>query len=55
MQALHNMNRLHWHITDDQGWRMEIKKYQKLTEIGSNRTETVIGSKSGEYDGKPYV
>ena len=54
MQALHNMNRLHWHITDDQGWRLEIKKYPKLTEIGSNRTETVIGRNSGEYDGKPY-
>ena len=54
MQALHNMNRLHWHITDDQGWRLEIKKYPKLTEIGANRTETVIGRNSGEYDGKPY-
>lgn len=54
MQALHNMNRLHWHITDDQGWRLEIKKYPKLTKIGANRTETVIGRNSGEYDGKPY-
>lgn len=54
MMALHNMNRLHWHITDDQGWRIEIKKYPKLTEIGSQRNETVIGRNSGEYDGKPY-
>lgn len=54
MMTLHNMNRLHWHITDDQGWRLEIKKYPKLTEIGSKRTETVIGRNSGEYDGKPY-
>lgn len=54
MMALHNMNRLHWHITDDQGWRIEIKKYPKLTEIGSQRKETVIGHNSGKYDGKPY-
>ena len=54
MMALHNMNRLHWHLTEDQGWRLEIKKYPKLTEIGSKRSETVIGRNSGEYDGKPY-
>lgn len=54
MMALHNINRLHWHITEDQGWRLEIKKYPKLTEIGSQRKETVIGRNSGEYDGKPY-
>lgn len=54
MLALHNMNRLHWHITDDQGWRIEIKKYPLLTEKGSNRKTTVIGRNSGEYDGKPY-
>lgn len=54
MMALHNMNRFHWHLTDDQGWRLEIKKYPKLTEIGSKRAETVIGRNSGKYDGKPY-
>lgn len=54
MMALHNMNRLHWHISEDQGWRIEIKKYPKLTEIGSKRAETVIGRNSGKYDGKPY-
>lgn len=54
MLALHNMNRLHWHITDDQGWRLEIKKYPKLTEIGSQRKGTVIGRNSGEYDNTPY-
>lgn len=54
MMALHNMNRLHWHITDDQGWRIEIKKYPRLTEVGSQRKETVIGHNSGKYDGKPY-
>ena len=52
--ALHNINTFHWHLTDDQGWRIEIKKYSKLTEIGSQRTETVIGHNSGEYDGIPY-
>ncbi|MEG1616052.1 MAG: glycoside hydrolase family 20 protein [Bacteroidales bacterium] len=54
MLALHNLNRFHWHLTEDQGWRLEIKKYPKLTEIGSKRSETVIGHNSGEYDGKPY-
>ena len=54
MLALHNINRLHWHITDDQGWRIEIKKYPKLTTIGSKRSETVIGHNSGRYDGIPY-
>lgn len=52
--ALHNMNTLHWHLSDDQGWRIEIKKYPKLTEIGSQRKETVIGRNSGKYDGTPY-
>ena len=52
--ALHNVNRFHWHLSEDQGWRIEIKKYPKLTEIGSKRKETVIGHNSGEYDGKPY-
>ncbi|MDO5665759.1 MAG: family 20 glycosylhydrolase [Bacteroidia bacterium] len=52
--ALHNINRFHWHLTEDQGWRIEIKKYPKLTEIGSMRKETVIGKNTGEYDGKPH-
>ncbi len=54
MLALHNVNRFHWHLTEDQGWRIEIKKYPKLTEVGSKRSETVIGHNSGKYDGKPY-
>lgn len=54
MMTLHNMNRLHMHLTDDQGWRLEIKKYPLLTEVGSKRKETVIGRNSGEYDGKPH-
>ena len=52
--ALHNINKFHWHLTDDQGWRIEIKKYPELTQIGSMREQTLIGKNSGEYDGKPY-
>ena len=52
--ALHNINRFHWHLTDDQGWRIEIKKYPKLTEAGAYRPETVIGHNTGKYDGKPH-
>ena len=52
--ALHNINRFHWHLTEDQGWRIEIKQYPKLTELGSERKETVIGKNTGEYDGKPH-
>ena len=54
MLALHNINRLHWHLSDDQGWRIEIKSRPELTTIASKRTETVIGHNSGKYDGKPY-
>lgn len=54
MLALHNINRFHWHLTDDQGWRIEIKKYPLLTKIGSKRAQTVIGHNTGRYDGKPY-
>lgn len=54
MLALHNINRFHWHLTDDQGWRIEIKKYPLLTQVGSKRDETVIGHNSGKYDGMPY-
>jgi hexosaminidase len=41
--AMHKMNTFHWHLTDDQGWRIEIKKYPKLTEIGAWRRETMVG------------
>ena len=53
---LHKINTFHWHLTEDQGWRIEIKKYPKLTEIGSIRKETIVGhvSSSKEYDGTPY-
>lgn len=49
--ALHKMNRLHLHLTDDQGWRIEIKKYPKLTEVGAWREETL----AGHFDNKPQV
>lgn len=52
--ALHNMNRLHWHLTEDQGWRLEIKKYPKLTEVGAVRSGTTIGHNSDVDDGVPY-
>jgi hexosaminidase len=54
--ALHKMNRFHWHLTEDQGWRIEIKKYPKLTEIGSVRKETMVGKNFDPYlgDGKEY-
>ena len=41
--AMHNMNTFHWHLTDDQGWRIEIKKYPQLTAIGGYRNGTVVG------------
>ena len=47
--ALHNLNKFHLHLTDDQGWRIEIKKYPKLTEIGAWRSGTLIG-KTMAYD-----
>jgi len=51
--AMHKLNRFHWHLTEDQGWRIEIKKYPKLQSIASKRKETVMG-KTGLYDGKAY-
>lgn len=52
--ALHNMNRFHWHLTDDQGWRIEIKKWPKLISVGSKRSGTIIGTNSDIDDGIPY-
>ncbi|MBZ5856384.1 beta-N-acetylhexosaminidase [Flavihumibacter profundi] len=46
--ALHKMNYFHWHLTDDQGWRIEIKKYPKLTEKGAWRNGTIIGNYPGK-------
>ncbi len=55
--TLYKMNRFHWHLTEDQGWRIEIKKYPKLTEIGGFRSETLIGHYSNQphqFDGQRY-
>ena len=52
--ALHNINTFHWHLTDDQGWRVEIKKYPKLTEIGSMRSHTVVGKDFESSDETPH-
>ena len=52
--ALHNMNVFHWHLTDDQGWRIEIKKWPKLMTVGSQRTGTIIGTNSDLDDHIPY-
>jgi hexosaminidase len=41
--ALHKLNTFHWHLTDDQGWRLEIKQYPKLTSVGAWRKETIVG------------
>lgn len=55
IMAAHKVNRFHWHLTEDQGWRIEIKKYPLLTEKGQWRKETVVGSLfSGVYDGIPH-
>lgn len=52
--ALHGCNQLHWHITDDQGWRFEVKALPELAQKGSRREQTVIGRNTGVYDGQPY-
>lgn len=55
LMAFYKLNVLHWHLTDDQGWRIEIKKYPLLTEIGSKRKDTGIhGWHSTDFEGKPY-
>ncbi|MGB0836641.1 MAG: beta-N-acetylhexosaminidase [Flavobacteriaceae bacterium] len=60
MIAMHKMNRFHWHLTEDQGWRIEIKKYPKLTEIGAYRDQTIMGrwssraKRNPSFDNKPY-
>ena len=54
MMSIHKMNTLHWHLTDDQGWRIEIRKYPRLTEVGSVRKGTVIRKEWDRYDGIPY-
>lgn len=52
--AFYKFNVFHWHLTEDQGWRLEIKKYPRLTDIGSQRAETPIPAQPKRGDGKPY-
>ena len=54
--ALHKLNVFHWHLTDDQGWRIEIRRYPALTQTGSVRRGTVVGDHrtSSEYTDEPY-
>jgi hexosaminidase len=57
LMAMLKMNTFHWHLTEDQGWRIEIKKYPKLQEIAAYRNETLIGHYSDQphkFDGKKY-
>lgn len=55
--AFHKLNYFHWHLTDDQGWRIEIKKYPKLQEVAAFRNETLVGHYNNQpqkYDGQRY-
>lgn len=54
VMAIHKLNTLHWHLTDDQGRRIEIKRYPELTAVGSIRKATVVRKEWGTYDGTPY-
>src|SRR6266480_6484671 len=59
LAALHKLNRFHWHLTDDQGWRLEIKQYPRLTQVGAWRRETIIGrpdqdSTKWRFDSQPH-
>jgi len=54
VMALHGCNQFHWHLTDDQGWRFEVKALPELAQKGSIREQTVIGPNAGIYDGTPY-
>ena len=54
VMATYKLNRLHWHLTDDQGWRMQIKRYPRLTEVGAWRAGTVVGKDWSRTDGILY-
>ena len=51
IMALYKLNRFHWHLTDDQGWRIEIKKYPRLTSVGAFRAGTMIEGDKTRFDG----
>jgi len=52
--AMHRLNVLHLHLTDDQGWRLEIARYARLTEVGAWRRETQVGAVADRFDGRPH-
>jgi hexosaminidase len=59
--ALHKLNSFHWHLTEDQGWRLQIRKYPRLTDVGAWRTQTIVGHQPGgsdsttwQYDGQRH-
>jgi hexosaminidase len=59
--ALHKLNSFHWHLTEDQGWRLQIRKYPRLTDVGAWRTQTILGHQPGasdstrwQYDGQRH-
>src|ERR1044072_2756698 len=56
LMSRYKLNTFHWHLTDDQGWRIEIRKYPRLTEIGGCRKETMVAQKFNPYvgDGMPH-
>ncbi len=54
LMAMHKLNTFHWHLTDDQGWRIEIKKYPKLAKIGSKRKDTMLAYDPPKYSGQPH-
>ncbi len=54
LMAFYKFNTLHWHLTDDQGWRIEIKKYPRLTEISAFRAETALPTNRNRFDGVAY-
>jgi hexosaminidase len=54
LMARHKLNRFHWHLTEDQGWRIEIRKYPRLTEVGGCRARTIIGRHVQDPARRPY-
>lgn len=55
LMSMHKLNRFHWHLTEDQGWRIEIKQYPRLTEVGAWRDSTLVGHYgTNRYDGERY-
>eukprot|EP00927_Polykrikos_kofoidii_P008660 TRINITY_DN13605_c1_g1_i1.p1 TRINITY_DN13605_c1_g1~~TRINITY_DN13605_c1_g1_i1.p1 ORF type:complete len:908 (-),score=141.90 TRINITY_DN13605_c1_g1_i1:225-2690(-) len=52
--AFFKLNRFHWHLTDDQGWRFPVEKYPRLIDVGSKRKSTQIGHEPRNQDGEPY-